>query len=75
VTVRENRDGMPSNFLAAEIAAFTTSWCYAKITPAALHRGNFSNRGDESGEAVGRGLEFQSHEFPRLIGPAPRRTA
>jgi hypothetical protein len=53
VTVHENRDGVASNFLAAEIAALTTLWCYAKITPAALHRGSFAKRGDENGEAVG----------------------
>jgi hypothetical protein len=62
-----------SNILAAEIAAFTTQWCYAKITPAALHRGNFANRGHENGEAVGRRLEFRSRDFSRWIDSAPRR--
>jgi len=47
-----------SNILAAEIAAFTTLWCYAKIAPAALHRGDFENRGDQNAEALGRQLEF-----------------
>jgi hypothetical protein len=73
VTVHENRDGVASNFLAAEIAAFTTQWCYARITPAALHRGSFAKRGDENGEAVGCRSEFQSFDFSRLIGYAPRR--
>jgi hypothetical protein len=43
---RFGRDDAASNILAAEIAAFTTLWCYAKIAPAALHRGDFENRGD-----------------------------
>jgi hypothetical protein len=47
-----------SNFLAAVKAAFTTLWCYAKIAPAALHRGEFENRGDENAEALGGQLEF-----------------
>jgi hypothetical protein len=42
---RFGRDDAASNILAAEIAAFTIQWCYAKITPAALHRGNFASRG------------------------------
>jgi hypothetical protein len=61
--------------LAAEIAAFTTLWCYAKITPATLHRGEFENRRHENVEAVGRRLEFQSRDFTRLIAGAPRRSA
>jgi hypothetical protein len=61
--------------LAAEIAAFTTQWCYAKITPAALHRGNFANRRRENGEAVGHRLEFRSRDFPHGIDSAPRKTA
>jgi ribose 1,5-bisphosphokinase PhnN len=65
-----DRDNAASNFLAAEIAAFTTLWCYAKITPAALHRGRFANRGNENREAVGRRLEFQSRNFSRLTGGA-----
>jgi hypothetical protein len=67
------RDDAASNFLAAEIAAFTTQWCYAKITPAALHRGNFANRCHENSEAVGRRLEFRSRDFPRLTGGVPQR--
>jgi hypothetical protein len=68
-------DDAASNILAAEIAAFTTLWCYAKIAPAALHRGEFDNRGDESAEALGCRLEFQSRDFPRVIAAAPRRVA
>jgi hypothetical protein len=67
---RFGRDDAASNILAAEIAAFTTLWCYAKIAPAALHRGSFANRGDENREAVGRRLEFQSCNFSRLTGGA-----
>jgi hypothetical protein len=69
----KNRDGVASNFLAAEITALTTLWCYAKITPAAPHGGSFAKRGDENGEAVGCRLEFQSCDFSRLIDYAPRR--
>jgi hypothetical protein len=69
-SLRFGRDTAASNFLAVEIAAFTTQWCYAKITPAALHRSSFAKRGDENGEAVGCRLEFQSREFPRPIGGA-----
>jgi hypothetical protein len=50
-------------------------WCYAKITPAALQRGNFANRGRENGEAVGRRLEFRSRDFSRPICSAPQTTA
>jgi hypothetical protein len=67
---RFGRDDAASNILAAEIAAFTIQWCYAKITPAALHRGNFASRGRENGEALGRRLEFRSRNFSRLIGGA-----
>src|SRR5258708_31096666 len=52
-SLRFGRDAAASNFLAVEIAAFTTQWCYAKITPAALHRSSFAKRGNENGEAVG----------------------
>jgi hypothetical protein len=55
---RFGRDDAASNILAAEIAAFTPLWCYAKITPAALHRGELENRGDENAEALGGQLEF-----------------
>jgi hypothetical protein len=44
-----------SNFLAAGIAAFAASFCYAKITPAALHRGEIRAR---CREAVARNSKF-----------------
>jgi hypothetical protein len=69
-SLRFGRNDAASNILAAEIAAFTTQWCYAKITPAALHRGNFANRTNENGEAVGRRMEFRSRDFSHLIGGA-----
>jgi hypothetical protein len=59
--------------LAAGKAAFTTIWCYAKIAPAALQRGELDDRGDENAEAVGRRLEFQTRDFPQLNAAAPRR--
>jgi hypothetical protein len=62
-----------SNFLAAGKAAFTTLWCYAKIAPAALQRGEFDDRGDESAEALGRRLEFRTRDFPQLTPVATRR--
>ncbi|MEI9924693.1 MAG: hypothetical protein WDN50_15195 [Bradyrhizobium sp.] len=65
-SLRFGRDGAASNILAAEIAAFTTHWCYAKITPAALHRGNLAKRGLENREAVGCRLEFRSRDLSRL---------
>jgi hypothetical protein len=48
---------------------------HAKITPAALHRGNFENRGVEDVEAVGRGPEFQSLDFSRGIAGMSLRVA
>jgi hypothetical protein len=42
--------------------------CYAKITPAALHRGDFRTRCVANVEALGRGLEFRSGDFSRVIG-------
>jgi len=46
---------------------------HAKITPAALHRGDFETRCVEDLEAVGRGPEFQSLDFSRgIAGMAPR---
>jgi hypothetical protein len=51
--------------LAARIGAFEARLCYAKITPAALHRGDCKDRCVDDVEAVGRGLEFQSGDFSR----------
>jgi hypothetical protein len=46
--------------LAARIGAFEASLCYAKFTPAALHRGEFAGAARQAAEAVGRraGFEF-----------------
>jgi hypothetical protein len=49
----QSRQSSASNFLAAEIAVFAASLCYAKITPAALHRGDFKDRCREGAEAAG----------------------
>jgi hypothetical protein len=53
--------------LAAGIAVFAASWCYAKITPALLHRGEIAGRCCERAEAAGRKLEFEMSIFLRLI--------
>jgi hypothetical protein len=56
--------------LAAGIAVFAASWCYAKITPALLHRGEIAGRCCELAEAAGRKLEFEMSDFLRLIALA-----
>jgi hypothetical protein len=61
--------------LAARIGAFEAWLRHAKITPAALHRGDFENRSDEYVEAVGRGPEFQSLDFSRGIAGVPLQVA
>jgi hypothetical protein len=66
-----SRQSPASNFLAARIGAFEALLCYAKITPAALRRGDCKDRCAEGVEAVGRGLEFQSGDFSRNITGAP----
>jgi hypothetical protein len=38
-----------------------------------LHRGDFKNRGNETAEAVGARLEFQSGDFPRVIATTPQQ--
>jgi hypothetical protein len=48
-----SRQSPASNFLAARIGAFEASLCYAKITPAALQRGEFASPGRAEVEAVG----------------------
>jgi hypothetical protein len=52
------------------IAVFAASWCYAKITPALLHRGEIAGRCCELAEAAGRKLEFEMSDFLRLIALA-----
>jgi hypothetical protein len=49
----QSRQSSASNFLAAGIAVFAASLCHAKITPAALHRGDFNDRRREGAEAAG----------------------
>jgi hypothetical protein len=57
--------------LAAQDFAFTASLCYAKITPAALHRGDFDHRCCENAEAAGRMPKSELSDFVRVIaGPA-----
>jgi hypothetical protein len=57
--------------LAAGIAVFAASLCYAKITPAALHRGDFSDRRREGAEAAGGRPKFKSGDSLRgLAGSA-----
>jgi hypothetical protein len=59
-----------SNFLAARIGAFDALCCYAKITPAALHRGEISSRCLDDAEAVGRKPEFDPDGFRRRLAEA-----
>jgi hypothetical protein len=54
-----------SKFLAARDRGFTASWCYAKITPAALHRGNFDVRGRGDAEAAGPMPKFELSDFAK----------
>jgi hypothetical protein len=54
-----------SNFLAARDLAFTASLCYAKIAPAALHRGDFDGRYREYAEAAG---PMPKSELRDLVG-------
>jgi hypothetical protein len=49
--------------------------CYAKITPAALQRGELSGRRRESAEAAGRNPKFGSSVFPRIIAGTKMRPA
>jgi hypothetical protein len=59
-----------SNFLAARDFAFTASLCYAKIEPAALHRGDFGGRRCEQAEAAGRMPKSELRDFVGAVGPA-----
>jgi hypothetical protein len=43
---------------------------YAKIAPAALHRGKFDDRCSERAEAVGRRSKFELHDFRHAIAAA-----
>jgi len=53
------------NFRQRRIVAFTALWRYAKIAPAALHRGKFDERCGEGTEAVGRRPKFGLGDFRR----------
>jgi hypothetical protein len=46
------------------IAVFAASLCYAKITPAALHRGEFRRRCCERAEAAAANSKFALQDFP-----------
>jgi len=76
VLSRRSRQSPASNFLAARIGAFEASWCYAKITPAALRRGKFDRRRREGAEGLGCNPEFESNDFrPHLACAAARALA
>jgi hypothetical protein len=59
-----------SNFLAAGIAVLAASRCHAKITPAALHRGDFAGRNREAVEAAGSNPKFSLSDCRRLRSAA-----
>jgi hypothetical protein len=52
-----------SKFSAARNRGSTASWCYAKITPAALHCGNLDARRFDAAEAAGPMPEFELSDF------------
>jgi hypothetical protein len=52
--------------LAARIGAFEAQLCYAKITPAALHRGECREQCRESAEAAGANPKFGLSDCPRV---------
>jgi len=56
--------------LAARIGAFEASLCYAKIEPAALHRGEIVCPCREDIEAVGRRPESELSDFLTVIASA-----
>jgi hypothetical protein len=62
----QSRQSPASNFLAARTGACEASLCYAKITPAALHRGEFAIDSRKHVEAVGRKPEFEVSNFGRV---------
>jgi len=60
-----------SNFLAERDFASTASLCYAKIAPAALHRGDFDGHCGERAEAAGAMPKSGLRDFVRaIVGPA-----
>jgi hypothetical protein len=64
---RDRDNPLASNFLAARIGAFEASLCYAKIEPAALHRGEIVLPCREGIEAVGGRPEFELSDLPTVI--------
>jgi hypothetical protein len=67
VLFARSRRSPASNFLAARIGAFEASLCYAKITPAALHRGEIGARSRKGAEAVGRKPESAIRDFEPMV--------
>jgi hypothetical protein len=65
----------PSNLSAARFAALTASLCYAKITPAALHCGEFGSHCFENAEATGGRPEFGLSDRQRRIRGEALRAA
>jgi hypothetical protein len=67
-----SRRSSASKFSAASLVAFTAAWFYAKITPAALHCGDFDYRRRKDAEALGEIPEFALSDYRRKVaGPAP----
>jgi hypothetical protein len=58
------------NFRQRRIVAFTAGWRYAKITPVALHCGDFGDRRREGAEALGTKPEFEFSALRHLIAGA-----
>jgi hypothetical protein len=52
------------------ITVFAASFCYAKITPAALQRGEFGDRGGRHAEALGRKRKSGLSDFWRAASGA-----
>jgi hypothetical protein len=57
--------------LAARIGAFEAALSYAKITPAALHRGEAPGRRREGAEAAAGNSKFGLSENPAIATGAP----
>jgi len=71
---KQSRQAQASNlrpiFWQHGIAVFAASFCYAKITPAALQRGEFNGRCGWHAEALGRKRKSGSSDFWRTTsGP------
>jgi hypothetical protein len=67
VLLARSRQSPASNFLAARIGAFEVLWCYAKITPAALHRGESRKPCGEAAKAAGGNPKFRLSKFAHGI--------